>query len=37
MLTKTESNDKNLIKSISTKIISVTTYPMNVTKLEPMN
>ena len=32
LLTKTELNDKNLIKSINTKVIPVTTYPMNVCK-----
>ena len=32
MLTKTELNDKNLIKAINTKVIPVATYPMNVCK-----
>ena len=32
MLTKTELNDKNLIKAINTKLIPVTAYPMNVCK-----
>ena len=30
MLTKTELNDKNLIKVINTKVIPVAVYPMNV-------
>ena len=37
MLTKTELNDKNLIKTINTKTIPVATYPTNVcniTKVE---
>ena len=32
MLTKTESNDKNLIKTINTKVIPVAAYPMYVCK-----
>ena len=32
MLTQTESNDKNLIKAINTKVIPVVAYPMNVCK-----
>ena len=32
MLTKTELNDKNLIKTINTKVIPVAAYPMNVCK-----
>ena len=32
MLTKTELNDKNLIKAINTKVIPVAAYPMNVCK-----
>ena len=32
LLTKTEINDKNLIKSINTKVIPVMAYPMNVCK-----
>ena len=32
MLTKTELNDKNLIKTINTKAIPVATYPTNVCK-----
>ena len=32
MLTKTELNDKNLIKAINTKVIPVVAYPMNVCK-----
>ena len=32
MLTKTELNDKNLIKAINTKMIPIVTYPMNVCK-----
>ena len=32
MLTKTELNDKNLIKEINTKLIPVARYPMNVCK-----
>ena len=30
MLTKTELNDKNLIKAINVKVIPVAAYPMNV-------
>ena len=33
MLTKTELNDKHLIKAINTKLIPVAAYPMNVCKL----
>ena len=32
MLAQTESNDKNLIKAINTKVIPVVAYPMNVCK-----
>ena len=32
MLTKTELNDKNLIKAIITKVVPVAAYPMNVCK-----
>ena len=32
MLTKTELNDKNLIKAINTKVIPVAPYPVNVCK-----
>ena len=32
MLTKTELNDKNLIKAINTKVVPVKAYPMNVCK-----
>ena len=32
MLTKTELNDKNLIKTINTKVIPVAAYQMNVCK-----
>ena len=32
MLTKTELNDKNLIKAINVKVIPVAAYPMNVCK-----
>ena len=33
IITKTELNDKNLIRAINTKVIPVTAYPMNVCKL----
>ena len=32
VLTKTELNDKNLIKAINTKVIPVSTYPISVCK-----
>ena len=32
MLTKTELNDKNLIKAINVKVIPVAAYPVNVCK-----
>ena len=32
VLTKTESNDKNLTKAINTKLVPVVAYPMNVCK-----
>ena len=32
IITRTELNDKNLIKAINMKVIPVSAYPMNVCK-----
>ena len=32
IITRTELNDKNLVKPINTKVIPVAAYPMNVCK-----
>ena len=32
MFTKTELNDKNMIKAINTRVIPVAAYPMNAWK-----
>ena len=32
IITRTELNDKNLVKAINTKVIPITAYPMNVCK-----
>ena len=36
ILTKTELNDKNLIRAINTKVIPVAAYPMNVCRFTKM-
>ena len=34
IITRTELNDKNLVKAINTKVKPVAAYPMNVCKFE---